>query len=435
MGVPVAPIITETFVDLAIVTAREEGMPHQRLIYVPMPVSSQPRSIVKKYLEGKDPVSGKPVMQEVIDALTKPLTDEESYSGPIPSVVEEPRLIGPDTEENLRQFFMDKQWTDGLPIILPTEERVAAMLKGTSHKANEVVGKMKAGPHPAMQYTVEKVAINAVMAGCRPEYFPIVLAIAASQMASTSTSTTSFARMVVVNGPITKEIGMNSGIGAMGPWGLNQANASIGRAWTLITLNLSGMKPAVSYWGSQGNNLNYNNLCFAENEDGSPWAPFHVQKGAKPEDSVVSLFNGRSCTTIQAMTDNWKWEMIETSKAFYPMPGSGLTLVVDPLIVREWMKDPNFDTKEKVCKWLYENTTRDVKHYKRVSFSYSFARPQAEKGIEPYASWYKLPDDAEIKFLGSPDNVNIIVVGGGTQAFGYALDLSYRAKISVDKWR
>ncbi|MBP1713495.1 MAG: hypothetical protein H6Q42_1698 [Deltaproteobacteria bacterium] len=425
----------QPFEDLVKETAREEGMPYERFIYVPTPVSSQPRSVVKKYLEGNDPVTGKPVMQEIIDALTKPLTSEEAHSGPIPSVKEDPRIIGPDTEENLRQLFMNKGWTDGLPIILPTEERVAAMLKGTSHKPDEVVGKMSAGPHPARQYTVEKVAVNAVMAGCKPEYFPVVLALASSAFASTSTSTTSFARMAVVNGPIAKEIGMNSGIGALSPWGLNQANATSGRAWTLITLNLSGMKPGVSYWGSQGNNLNYNNIFFAENEAASPWEPYHVQKGAKKEESVISVFSGRSFTSTQAMTSNWKWEMIQTSKAFYPSPGSGLTLLVDPLIVREWMNDPDFNTKEKVSEWLYENTTLDAKHYKAVSFSYSFAKPQAEEGVEPYASWYKLPDDALIKFLGSPDNVNIIVVGGGTQAFGYALDFSYVGKASIDKWR
>jgi hypothetical protein len=188
-------------------------------------------------------------------------------------------LIGPDTEENLQRLFYANGWTDGLPIVLPTEERIAKMLKGTSRRPDEVVGKMQASSvREFWSYTVEKVAVNAVMAGAKPEHFPVILAIASTGVPSLFTSTTSFARMVVVNGPIRNKIGMNAGIGALGPF--NEANAVIGRAWTLLSKNLGNAgSPGSVYMGSHGNNLNYNNVLPGEGgEFTEGWKPFHVQK-------------------------------------------------------------------------------------------------------------------------------------------------------------
>ncbi len=105
-----------------------------------------------------------------------------------------------------------------LPIVLPTEARVEAMLKGTSHPPDKVVGRLRPTVfREAWEFTVEKVAVNAVMAGARPEYFPVILALAASGITARSSSTTSFATIPVINGPIRNEIAMNSGIGVMGP--------------------------------------------------------------------------------------------------------------------------------------------------------------------------------------------------------------------------
>src|SRR5215813_5984769 len=203
-----------------------------------------------------------------------------------------PRLVEPDTEENLHQHFHDNGWTDGLPIVLPTEKRVAEMLAHTSRKPDEVVGRMAPTEfRVAWEYTVEKVAVNAVMAGARPEYFPVILALAASQVSARGSTSSSAAAMVVVNGPIRHQIGMNAGIGAMGPY--NHANATIGRAYGLLSQNLQGGSvPGETFMGSQGNNYNYNNITCAENEEKSPWEPLHVQKGFKATDSAVSIFWG-----------------------------------------------------------------------------------------------------------------------------------------------
>src|SRR5205823_13598998 len=120
---------------------------------------------------------------------------------------------------------------------------------------------------------------------------PIFLAIAASGVSARGSTTSSAAGMCVVNGPIRHELNMNSGTGALGPY--NHANATIGRAYGLLSQNLQGgSEPGLTYMGSQGNNYTYNSLTFAENEERSPWEPLHVQKGFKPTESTASIFYG-----------------------------------------------------------------------------------------------------------------------------------------------
>jgi hypothetical protein len=421
------------FQELVRTYAYKKGMPNERFTFVPHPITGQPAPICRKYLEGNDPITGKPIVEEIVGALTKPLTEEDKKTGFLARPVE--RLLKPDTPENLHRLFVENGWTDGLPIVLPTEEKVAAMLKGTSHKPDEVVGTMQpSSPHEPWSYTVEKVAVTAVMAGAKPEYFPVILAIAATGVPSLFTSTTSFARMVVVNGPIRQQINMNTGIGALGPF--SQANATIGRAWTLMSKNLDGGgKIGQTYMGSQGNNLNYNNACFAEREDRLPpgWKPFHVQKGFKPEESVVSIFTGwgviRADTTLT--------EKLHTQIPFWLQftPYSGASLFLDPLIANQ-LKDEGFETKEKLVEWIYKNTQVTAGDYWGKYFHIAnFVLPNAKKGDEPFASWLKLPKDALIPRFSSPDRITIFVVGGETNLFWQAGDFRFVVSGSVDKWR
>lgn len=141
--------------------------------------------------------------------------------------------------------------------------------------------------------TVEKVAINGVMAGCKPVDMPVLLAMVEAfskgLLEGTVVSANSFSFMLVVNGPIAREIGMNSEVNALGPG--NQANATIGRALRLFLTNLGGLTPGINLMACQGNPSNYS-FAFAENEEASPWEPFHVSMGFKREESVVSIFSG-----------------------------------------------------------------------------------------------------------------------------------------------
>jgi hypothetical protein len=183
-------------------------------------------------------------------------------------------------------------WTDGLPVTPPTDERIIAMLKGTTRRPGEVVGKI---PPFLADCTVEKAAINAVMAGCRPEYMPVLLAAIEAALEPVFTlhgvlATTYFSSpIIVVNGPVAKKIGMNSGINALGQG--NRANATIGRALNLIVQNVGGGRPGEADRSTLGAPSKYT-LCFAEDESDPQWEPLSVARGLPRGASAVTLFQG-----------------------------------------------------------------------------------------------------------------------------------------------
>jgi len=435
MGIPATPMVTQAFKELAILNVAKRGMPKLRITFTPHPVAAKTPEQLHAYVEGNDPVSDKPMMKEIVDALTIPLSSEERKTGVV-QVSIGPETYGPDTAKNLQQFYHDNGMTDFLPVIIPTEETVQEMLQGTSRKPDELVGKMAGGAYPPWSYTVRQVAINAVMAGCKAEYFPVILAIASSGTPSLMSSTNSFAYAAVINGPIRDKLQMNYGIGALGPFA--QSNAAIGRAWTLVSRNLAnGGIPGDTYMGSQGNNLNYNNLVMAENEQASPWSPLHVQKGFKPQENVVSLFRGLGIVPGQGArgtsTDTPKYEE-QFSDLFSVFTGFfGGLVVADPLIAAN-LRGRGYDTKDKLIDWLYKNTTQTVKDYKSRDFAYGFDYPRALKGLEPYKTWYAMPDEAVIPRWPHRDDINVVVVGGQTNAFFQGGSLSYTVSVSIDHW-
>ena len=168
---PAVGVIVNALVDLVHDKAAEEGMPALRLAFTYTPVGGKTPAELAEYIKGKDPVTGQPLMQEIVGDLTRPLNDEEKKTGTYQRTKNP--LIGPDTAANIQQYFDDRFWSDQLPIIMPTEERVAEMLAHTSHKRDEIIGKMRVtGTREAWEYTVETVAINAVMAGRQTRVLP-----------------------------------------------------------------------------------------------------------------------------------------------------------------------------------------------------------------------------------------------------------------------
>jgi hypothetical protein len=447
MGFPTAPIVTLAFKDLAKSNAASRGMPLERLCFTPHPLTNKTDEQMYTVLEGNDPVTGKPLMKEVVDALTVPLTADEKKTGITSPDVGPPSYA--DTADNLQRLYADNNLTDFMPIILPTAEKVDAMLKGTSHHPDEVVGKLSAAPgaFPDWSFNVKQVAINAVMAGAQPEFLPVILAIASTGVTSLFSSTSSFARMVVVNGPIRDQIKMNYGIGAMGPF--NDANATIGRAWTLLSKNLGGSgMPGQTYMGSQGTSLNYNNICFAETEGKLPdgWKPLHVQKGFKPDDSVVSIYSGWSLSNICWFSPMPIHEVIKGWLTHFFSTGNGsATLLLDPTVAQD-VKSHGFGSKEEYSDWLMKNS-------KTPAWLYWQTRQKelqdAKAGVEPYASYLKLGDDADIpvtRFVRRPrqgpaaagaplSGIEIIVLGGETNTYWFGGDFSYIVSASVDTWR
>jgi len=194
-------------------------------------------------------------------------------------------------EDEMEALF-DRGWTDGLPVVPPTPARVLRMLAGTTRPPDEVVAVV---PPDLVACTVEKVAINAVMAGCRPEYLPVVLACVEAACTDTFNmhgllATTYFSGpVVIVNGPIAARIGMNAEGNALGQG--NRANATIGRALQLVVRNVGGGRPGGVDRATLGSPGKYT-FCFAEREHDSPWEPLSVERGFALGTSTVTLFAG-----------------------------------------------------------------------------------------------------------------------------------------------
>ena len=198
------------------------------------------------------------------------------------------------------ELCYERGWTDGLPVTPPTDARVLRMLSGTSRRPDEIVGAI---PPYLAPCSVEKVAINAVMAGCKPEYMPVLLAALEAALEPVFTlhgvlATTYFSGpVVIVNGPVAKKIGMNSGINALGQG--NRANATIGRALNLIVRNVGGGRPGEADRATLGAPSKFT-LCFAEDESDESWEPLSVSRGFARGDSTVTLFQGHG---VEAFVD------------------------------------------------------------------------------------------------------------------------------------
>ncbi|HTN70914.1 MAG TPA: UGSC family (seleno)protein, partial [Methylomirabilota bacterium] len=406
-GVPTVALHTHVFKQVVESVTRMHGMPQARYAFVPQPVMGKTAEQLRAYVDGKDPFSGRPVMQEVIEGLTRPAEGDRAKE--IKFERSTPRLVDTDTEDNLNRFFLENNWTDKLPIILPTEEKVAEMLAHTSRKPDEVAGHLRSNQfRQHWEFTVEKVAVNAVMAGARPEYFPVILALASSGVSARGSTTSSMAAMVVVNGPIRDEIGMNSGTGAMAPY--NHANATIGRAYGLLSQNLQGGSlPGDSYMGSQGNNYAYNSVTFAENEERSPWVPFHVQHGFKASDSTVSIFTGCRSTAFTLGVREKYWREHVRSMLRGMDAHSAPTFVLDPIAARQFIDRGGFDTKEKFIQWVYENALMPAGEYWDYQLIQNYIYPRATFGEEPYASKLKAAPDEMVRMF-KPDEIHVAVV-------------------------
>ena len=225
-------MVTIAFKDLAITNAAKRGMPLQRICFTPHPVWGKTDEEMYAYLEGNDPVSGKPLMKEVIDALTTPLTADEMKTGTVDAAGGRADVHG-----HFRQpaAVFPRQRHDGLHADHPAHAgksgRDAEGHEPQAGRSGRQDGPAQ-GAFPPWSYNVRQVAINAVMAGCDAGIFPDRAGDRIDRhLAALFSSTNSLVSAAVINGPIRDKLQMNYGIGAMGPF--NQANATIGRAWTL----------------------------------------------------------------------------------------------------------------------------------------------------------------------------------------------------------
>lgn len=245
-------------------------------------------------------------IDQVIDGLTKPVARPEAKVT-LPSkmiTIQGNDLL--DATEKMNRQFLEEGWSDGFPLVPPTPQAVEQMLKGTHLSREIVLCELEPGNGIA---SVEKIAINAVMAGCRPEHMPVIITAVRCIsepimcLRNQTMSTASHGLFILVNGPIAKELNMNSKCGALGPGSPSYANTVIGRALSLVIMNVGHAYPGVMAMGDQGSPLKYS-MCVAENEEDTPWEPFHTEKGYDRNISTVSTMFMYGMCSFQDMASH-----------------------------------------------------------------------------------------------------------------------------------
>ena len=296
-GVPAVAIAARSFARAWQSCVDGWGQPSTAFVTIPHATTGQQADFIRRMVDEQ--------IDDIIQGLTSlAATAGNGRSARNGSQATETFTIDMDeTPEGLdavNRFLSERDWSDGIPVMPPTPAAVERMLKGTKRDAQEVVMVMEPGFGLA---TVEKIAINAVMAGCRPEQFPVLLAaidcLAQPEMnhRDMQVSGHTEAPIILVNGPIAKKAGINYGTTAMGPGVVNSANTAIGRALRLCLIN-------IGYCNAGAGDPNFVGLptkfgmCIAENEEVSPWQPFHVDRGFQQNESAVTVATVTGPTTI-----------------------------------------------------------------------------------------------------------------------------------------
>jgi hypothetical protein len=444
-------MVCNTFADDAKSAAADNGMPTVRRHEI---------SSAEFYKLRGDVQTVRPLVEGIFDALTialtAPLTPEESSQGEQKGGDDVPAEITVTAEsyrialEGFNQMYLDNRWGDGLPLIPPTPDAVKWMLSGTGRNPYEVLGTIN--PKHGIA-TIEKIAINAVMAGAKPQYLPVIISAIecltdeAYDDLHILASAGSFNLLIVVSGPIAEEIGMEAGIGFMGHgW---RANNTIGRAIRLATLNIGHTWPGINDMALTGRVSPHTFFTFCENAELSPWQPYHASRGFKPGDSCITVcsihgesqlnhfYGGMIGTwTAQGVLDRMVEDIQRSDRrglfmwgtkgvGKYPGSGGGALnhyIILFPELAAEF-KRMGFDQKK-----LQEET------YKRTSVPYEELNPAERKAILTAMDLGVIPagrkavfqaalkPGAKVPILISPDDLHLFVAGG---APGCAFSFNY----------
>ncbi|HTI53105.1 MAG TPA: hypothetical protein VMC04_02665 [Verrucomicrobiae bacterium] len=318
------------------------------------------------------------------------------------------------------EIWFDKGVTDGLPVVPPSRARVEQMLAASARARADLVGEVAPNYGRA---TVEKVAINAVMAGCRPEYFPVVLAAVEAacdpsfNLHGVSTSTHFSGPLIVAHGPIRTRIGLNCSFGVFGPG--YRANATIGRALRLVMINVGGARPGETSMSTFGHPGRYT-YCIGEHEEASPWPPYHASRGLAATESAVTVFAGEAphgisdhaSRTARALAGSLGWSMACLWNAKHFPLYSHTMLVVGPEHARTLADDG----------WSKDDLVRHI--FETVRVPYGRLGPADDNGEGTNLRFAKggepAPDEPIPKFP-SPEELHVVVAGGTAGRFSMAI--------------
>ena len=407
--------IDEGFTQSARAIGKQAGI-DLRVATYPGVISTHDRATVAKNIEDV-------LVDQIVAQLTaREATVEDSADNAEP---DDREIVFKGTFEEVNEHFQRNQWSDGLPIVPPTLEKVEAFLRHTDRAPGEVLGVM----HPSQaEATVWKVAVNGVMAGCRPEYLPVLLAIVdvmcdAEYGMKHGGSTPGWEAMIIINGPIREQLGFDDKQGSLRPG--NQANTSIGRFYRLFARNVPRFLPGTTDMATFGQMFR---AVVAENDEacaGMGWAPLHVTRGFKPEDSVVTITSvrassdpfstaGESAKRHLDLIVDWVKRMIEPYQSSRGYVESHV-LLLSPVIATI-LANAGY-SKRDVEEYLKQHATVPARYYEWHMMLADHHTPGTtlaglvEKGELP-AAW-RLSDDPErLVPLMLPETQWLIVVSG-----------------------
>ncbi len=469
LGIPTVGFVSQGFHEDFWAAARAYGI-------VDLPQANVPREFTGCSDEDVQN-QAEAAVDDIIKALTTPLkTQAGKISGPIktptppasypilPPVSEEvirfkaPRYEMAYDEFNLR--FLEWGWADGFPLVPPTKEKVDWMLAGTHHAPEEVIAEIDPAKGRA---TIEKIAINAVMAGAQPEYLPVILGAVEAivdprfELMKCAMSTGPYTPFLWVNGPIVDEIGVNYGRGCLGPGAQSKVNIAIGRALRLIMMNIGGAYVGIGDLDTIGSSNKFS-MVVAENEKESPWKPYHVDKGYKAEESTVTALCVVGQTEIYGLDSNTAEEflflyvnsicsiadgsgILGSPLSTDPAEGSYLKCIGpteyghEPVLLLPPSAAKTFAdagwTKDAIRAYLFEHASIP----KSLWLEYPFFK--LDNGKYMARKWREAPQDAQIPIVLFPEAFQIIVVGGPANKMSYCPTGGRCAAVtkSVDRWK
>ncbi|MBL6953393.1 MAG: hypothetical protein ISR50_12210 [Alphaproteobacteria bacterium] len=354
--------------------------------------------------------TGQRASGEWIDDTLHSRADEQGLLGRLTQVAAFPRqrvevVRGPNAEARVNETFYRRGWTDGLPIVVPSMARVDAMLRAGGRPRNMVMG--EAEPLKGV-VTVEKVAINAVMAGCEDAHMPFVLAAAeallepAFNLRGVQTTDENVTPLLMLSGPAAKTMHMNSRFGALGPgW---RANAAIGRAVRLIMHNLGGGWPAAVAFAGLGQPGRYT-LCLAEDEEFNPWESLREELGFAVEDNVLVVQRAESVVNVTGGLNDLASVMASATSAFSRLHGGTVAVVLAPYVAKLLAEEGK--SKADVKAYLHEHSRAPAAEFEKSWL------PARLAGKTKFPRWVKEGVQAGwVPAVEKPDDITVIVAGG-----------------------